>query len=187
MADGRIVVLDACVLVQAPLRDTLLRLAEPPALYRPRWSDEIIIEMKRTLETRIGLPRTKTAYLERELRRHFADCWVTGFEHMVGKMTNDPKDHHVLAAAVCGSVRKIVTFNKRHFPSASTSPWSIEAVGPSAFLEELYADAPAIVMERIRQQAADLDRSLSDQLTVLAKAVPSFVETIRRELELKGD
>ncbi len=56
-------VMDACVLVQAPLRDTLLRLAEPPRLYIPRWSDEIIAETVRTLENRIGLSAQKTAYL----------------------------------------------------------------------------------------------------------------------------
>ena len=56
-------VLDACVLVQAPLRDTLLRLAEPPRLYIPQWSDEIIAETVRTLENRIGLSAQKTEYL----------------------------------------------------------------------------------------------------------------------------
>ena len=181
MAGERIAVLDACVLVQAPLRDTLLRLAEPPALYQPRWSGEIIAEMKRALESQIGLVPAKTAYLERELRRHFSECWVTGFESLVHKMTNDPKDRHVLAAAVRTNAQTIVTFNKRHFPPVATSPWNIEAVGPSAFLETLYVAAPAIVVERIRQQAADLDRTLSEQLTVLAKAVPSFVEILRRD------
>ena len=54
MPDEPIALLDGCVLVQAPLRDTLLRLAEPPRLYQPCWSEEIISEMKRTLENRIG-------------------------------------------------------------------------------------------------------------------------------------
>ncbi len=172
-------VLDACVLVQAPLRDTLLRLAEPPALYQPRWSDEIIGEMKRALETKFGLPPTKTAYLERELRRHFKDCWVTGYEPLVRKMTNDPKDRHVLAAAVRANAQTIVTFNKRHFPPAATSSWNVEAVGPSVFLERLYTAAPDIVLDRIRHQATDLHRPLSEQLDVLAKAVPSFVDILR--------
>ncbi len=187
MRGERVAILDACVLVQAPLRDTLLRLAETPALYQPRWSDEIIAEMKRALQTQIGLAPAKTAYLERELRRHFADCWVTGFEPLVREMTNDPKDRHVLAAAVRANAQTVVTYNKRHFPPTATSPWNIEAVGPSAFLEELYAAAPAVVMERLRQQAIDLERSLSEQLPVLAKAVPTFVEVIRRDLQMEGD
>ncbi len=55
-------------------------------------------------------------------------------------MTNDPKGRHVLAAPVRASAQAVVTFNKRHFPPAATGPWKIEAVGPSAFLEALYAD-----------------------------------------------
>ena len=187
MQGSRIAILDACVLVQAPLRDTLLRLAEPPSLYQPLWSEEIIIEMKRALEKQIGLAPTKTAYLVRELRRHFQDSWVEGFEPLVPKMTNDAKDRHVLAAAVHGGAHVVVTFNKRHFPTVSTSPWNVEAVGPAAFLEELYLAAPVIVRDRIQQQATDLRRSLATQLAVLAKAVPSFVEIVRRDLKLKGD
>jgi hypothetical protein len=50
------VILDACVLVNAALRDTLLRLAEPPCgLYLPRWTEDIIEETKRTLEAKLGL------------------------------------------------------------------------------------------------------------------------------------
>ena len=187
MQSQRIAILDACVLVQAPLRDTLLRLAEPPSLYQPLWSDEIIKEMKRALEKQIGLAPAKTAYLERELRRHFQDSWVSGFEPLIGKMTNDPKDRHVLAAAVHGRAQTIVTFNKRHFLPTATSRWNVQAVGPAAFLEELYTAAPAVVGERIQQQATDLSRSLAAQLNVLAKAVPSFVEVFRRDLKQKGD
>lgn len=187
MADERIAILDACVLVQAPLRDTLLRLAEAPGLYQPRWSSDIIAEMKRALETKLGLPTAKTAYLERELRRHFAECWVDGYEPLARRMTNDPKDRHVLAAAVQGKAQNIVTYNKRHFPPEATWAWGVEAIGPSAFLEELYAHAPGVVIEKIRQQAGDLKRSLPEQLTVLAKAVPSFVQTLHRDLKLEGD
>ena len=130
---------------------------------------------------------SKTAYLERELRRHFRDSWVTGFEPLIRKMTNDEKDRHVLAAAVRAGAQTIVTFNKRHLPPASTSRWDVEAVGPAAFLEDLYLEAPAVVTERIQQQAANLGRSLTGQLEVLAAAVPSFVDVVRRNLARKGD
>ncbi len=181
----RIAVLDACVLVQAPLRDTLLRLAESPGLYRPRWSDAIIIETMRVLERQIGLAPSKTAYLERELRRHFRESWVTGFEPLIVKMTNDPKDRHVLAAAAQAGADTIVTFNKRHFPLHSTAPWNVLAIGPTTFLEDLYAISPQIVQQRIQQQASDLDRSIGAQLDVLSKAVPSFVEIIRPDFGRK--
>ena len=40
-----VAVLDACVLVTMPVADTLLRLAEPPALYEARWTEEILAEV----------------------------------------------------------------------------------------------------------------------------------------------
>ena len=52
MTKDYLVVLDACVLVSAGLRDTLLRLAESPRLYVPKWSEDIIEEMARTLRER---------------------------------------------------------------------------------------------------------------------------------------
>jgi hypothetical protein len=71
------VVLDACVLIPAPLRDTVLRLAEHPRLYLPRWSDTTIDETVRNLQSRIGLSKEKTTYLIEQMRKHFADAWVT--------------------------------------------------------------------------------------------------------------
>src|ERR1017187_1681574 len=59
-----LVVIDACVLANFSLCDTLLRLAEPPRLYEPRWSEEIIRETTRTLELKLGWPSALTAHLE---------------------------------------------------------------------------------------------------------------------------
>ena len=114
-----LVVLDACVLVQAPLRDTLLRLAEEPRFYLPRWSDEIIAEMVRTLQSQFGLASEKTTHLVDELKKHFGDAWVTNYEPFVSHMTNHPNDRHVLASAVRCGAQVIVTYNKRHFPMRS--------------------------------------------------------------------
>ena len=44
-----VVVLDTCVLAPMPLCDTLLRLAEDPAFYMPRWSAGILDELRRVL------------------------------------------------------------------------------------------------------------------------------------------
>jgi len=44
MTGGPLVVLDACVLANFSLCDTLLRLAEPPRLFEPKWTEEIISE-----------------------------------------------------------------------------------------------------------------------------------------------
>lgn len=182
MTTDFLVVLDACVLIQAPLRDTLLRLAEPPRLYVPRWSDEIIAETVRNLGGRIGLSNEKTAYLVEQLRQHFGDSWVTGYELLTDRMANHPKDRHVLAAAVKCGASVIVTYNKRDFPAAATEPWGVEIQGPSIFLKHQYDLNPSVVVDKLHAQARNLGRTLPEQLAVLRNAVPSFVDAICQDL-----
>jgi len=176
------VVLDACVLVPASLRDTLLRLAEHPRLYLPRWSDEIIAETVRNLQGQIGLPPGKTAYLVDQMRKHFGDAWVTGYEPLIEQMRNHPKDRHVLAAAVKCGASVIVTYNKRDFPVAATEPWGVEIQGPSTFLRHQYDLNPSVVVDKLHAQARNLGRTLPEQLAVLRVAAPSFVEAICEDL-----
>jgi len=71
MTGAPLVVLDACVLANFSLCDTLLRLAEPPRLFEPKWSEEIVRETTRTLESKLRWPSSLTAHFEAELRVHF--------------------------------------------------------------------------------------------------------------------
>lgn len=176
-------VLDANVLVQAPLRDTLLRLAEGPELYRPLWSAEIMAEVQRTLGGQFNIAPSRIAHLESTLREHFPEAWIEGFEPLVSAMTNDAKDRHVLAAAAHAKARLLVTYNLKHFPPGATQPWRVTAVGPSLFLKNLYASDPHSVLEVLREQAANIKRMFVDQLRVLHKAVPAFVEVVCRDTQ----
>jgi hypothetical protein len=86
MSAGPLVVLDACVLANFSLCDTLLRLAEAPPLYEPRWPAEVIAETVRTLELKLGWPAVLTSYFQSELLSHFGECvgdgpWATDFPH----------------------------------------------------------------------------------------------------------
>jgi hypothetical protein len=74
MTDAPLVVLDACVLANFSLCDTLLRLAEAPRLFEPKWSEEIIRETTRTLESKLRWPSSLIAYFEAELRAHFSEA-----------------------------------------------------------------------------------------------------------------
>src|SRR5436309_3551093 len=98
-----------------PLADTLLRLAGPKRLYLPKWTDQIMSEVNRNLAKKFELTDEQVAYRESELRRHFPEAWVEGYEDLVSAMTNDPKDRHVLAAAVRCNAEVIVTLNRKDF------------------------------------------------------------------------
>jgi hypothetical protein len=53
-------------------------------------------------------------------------------------MTDDPRDGHVLAAAVASEAQAIVTFNLKDFPPEACEPFAIEAIHPDDFLLDLY-------------------------------------------------
>ena len=172
------VILDACVLVNAALRDTLLRLAEPPcSLYLPRWTQEIMDETKRTLELKLGLTALQTAHLFRELEIHFADAWVKGYESIIPAMTNHPKDRHVLAAAVVSGAQTIVTFNLKDFQTENLAPWNIEVQSPDQFLVHQYHLDPATVFAVVKQQAAQ-HGGWERLMGIHSKTVPEFVSLL---------
>lgn len=81
------VVLDACVLANFALCDTLLRLAEPPRLFEALGSEEIIRETLRTLTLKLHWPQPLAAHFHSELRENFEDAWIRGYEALVPQMT----------------------------------------------------------------------------------------------------
>ena len=172
------VVLDACVLANFSLCDTLLRLAEPPRLFEPKWSEQIIRETTRTLGSKLGWPSALTAHLEAELRAHFSEAWINDYEPLIPRMTNDEKDRHVVAAAVHGGARIIVTFNLRHFMPAHLKPWGVRALHPQSFLIGILRQEQPLVMAKLEQQAADRGRSLQQLLDILSATVPDFVAAV---------
>ena len=187
MKGERTVLLDACVLVPMPLADTLLRLATGPRLYRPKWSDQIMVEVSRTLQEDFSLSVQKAIYRENEIRRHFPEAWIDGYEDLIPAMTNHPKDRHVLAAAARAGAKVIVTYNLKDFPLSSLAPYSITAQGPSTFLKTLYGTAPSVVMQTLEAQAAAIGKNMHYLLSRLRINVPAFVATIEGTMSGTGE
>jgi PIN domain len=177
------VMLDACVLIPMPLADTLLRLAASPGLYHPKWTDQIMMEVNRTLQEKFGLSVEKAEYRENEIRRHFPEAWVDGYEDLIPAMTNQERDRHVLAAAVRARAEVIVTYNAKDFPPSSLAPYSIVAQGPTTFLQNLYELDPAAVLNVLNKQAAAIDQTLAYLLGKLRINAPGFVATLQSALD----
>ena len=181
-------IIDACVLVQAAVRDTLLRLSER-RLFLCRWTDEIIDEVVRTLQNKLHRTPEQTDYLVSELRTYFPDAWVEpGYKQLVSAMPNAPKDRHVVAAAVKGSCEVIVTYNLKHFPKDPLRTLDIPAMTPDEFLLGLYFLNPEIVVHELHEQGAALNvkKSLSEVLTSLERCqCNKFSELIREKHNIK--
>ncbi len=173
-------VLDANVLVPVSLTDTLLRSAEHRR-YVPLWTDAILDEVIRNV-ARLH-PEHGTDSANRRVRfmnTAFPDAMVTGWEHLEADMTNDPKDRHVLAAAVETGAEVIVTNNTSDFPDSACHPYGISVMRADSFLCEIWSTEPELAKTMIEEQAASLrGHTFESLLDVLAVHMPTFVTQVR--------
>lgn len=172
-----IVVVDANVLFPLTLRDTVLR-AAAAGFYQLRWSAEILDEMERNLVSKGTVAADKAARLRTTMEKFFPEAQVTDYEALIPAMKNDPKDRHVVAAAVRAGAQVIATANLKDFVSL---PDGIEAQSPDAFLCNLFDLDPAAFIDMLRDQAADLVKppvTFEDLLERLRRVVPDLVQAV---------
>lgn len=177
-----VVVLDACVLFPPSLRDTLLRAADA-SLYRMQWTDDILEEVRRNLVNKRHVPEEKAQRLIDIMRRQFPEATITQHTSIIDAMPNDPKDRHVLAAAVISRAQVIVTQNLRDFSQEVLAPFEVEAQSPDEFLIHLFHRNSEHVLEIVEDQAASLrnpPRTIVELLDKLAQHAPNFVDLIRQ-------
>jgi predicted nucleic acid-binding protein len=176
------VVLDACVLVPMPLCDTLLRLAEEPATYRPLWSGEILLEVGDALENKLKRTAFQRQRRLDSMRGAFPDAEVDVPVDLAKALTciPDPNDRHVVAAAISGSARAIVTFNTRHFPSDCLEEYGLVCRTPDEFLVRQFQLFPESVLEKLDSQAAALRQQRSFIAERLQRIAPSFSRLLER-------
>jgi len=177
------VLIDACVLANYGVCDLLLRLAERPRLYLPHWSDEVLAEVRRTHVVKLGWPEELADSYQTEIRKAFPEAIVSGYEPVLEKLTNDPKDRHVLAAAVWGDCPLILTFNLRHFPKESLAAWNVCAEHPQDYLLVLYGMDPKQVMACLGEIAGRRRMEIEDVLIKLGKSIPAFASKVLDDLE----
>lgn len=180
-ADYRIF-LDACVLANFGVCDLLLRLSERPRLIVPSWSAEVMAEVRRTHVEKLGWPPTVADSFQAQVRVAFPDAEVAGYESLLPALTNDPKDRHVLAAAIRGDCPLILTFNLKHFPAESLQPWNVSASHPQDYLLILYEMEPTQVTACLGEIAGRRGIEVQDVLILLGKALPAFAQRLLDDL-----
>jgi predicted nucleic acid-binding protein len=173
-----IAILDANVLFPLTLRDTLLR-AAATGFFQLRWSADILDEVERNLVSTGTVPADNAARLRATMERYFPEAAVIGHRRRIGSLHNDPKDRHVVTAAVEAGAQVIVTSNLKDFVPL---PDGLEAQSPDNFLCDLFESDPASFIELLREQASDLQRppvTFDELLARLDRVVPEFVSAVR--------
>jgi predicted nucleic acid-binding protein len=176
------VVVDACALFPVSLCDTLLRAAAAD-YFQLHWSAEILDEARRNLG-KTGISADKAAMRFAQMERAFPEAMVTGHEPLIDAMLNDPKDRHVVAAAVKAGAQVIVTSNLCDFV---TLPDGIEAQSPDDFLGNLFDLDPDRFVALLQDQAKALKRppvTFAQVLAALAKTAPAFAALVSEHVGL---
>jgi PIN domain len=179
--------LDACVLYPVGVRDLLLCVAERE-VYVPYWTDDILDEMERNVVADGRASADRMAVMRQQMNTAFPAALIEGYAALIPVMTNNPKDRHVLAAAVRGAIGLIVTENVSDFPPSACQPYEIEVQTADEFLSDaLDQDPPAVIgavhtmaTKRRRPPTSPLDllTALSPRLAVFtAEAIP-LLDTI---------
>jgi len=177
-------------LIPAPvpiaLADLVLRLAEAKS-FRVLWSAEILEELERNLATKIGLSPVAARKRTDAMRTHFPDALVEDYESFRDAMTCDPKDRHVLAAAVRANAEVLVTFNIKDFPATAVKPYDIDVVRPDDFLLDQMDLGPATVLQCLQQQVSAYQNPNVTLGELLAHfetlGLPLFVAAVRERLQ----
>ena len=180
------VVLDACVLYPAPLRDLLMRLALTD-LFKAHWTDQIHEEWINALLRQNKHKREKLERAKALMDAHVKDAKVTGFEQLIPALElPDPDDRHVLAAAIKCRADAIVTFNAKDFPAAALEPFGIDILHPDDFIHYQLDLSPPLCCQAVRNQRLALknpEMSAEELLAVLQKQqLPQTVSRLREYL-----
>ena len=177
--------IDTCVLYPAYLRDTILRLANA-GIIRVAWTEDILDELQRNLAARIGpQPALRIVSL---IRQHFPEAIVTGHEALIPRMSNHPKDRHVLAAAIRAEAAGVVTFNLVDFDITRAGPQgdAVAPIHPDALLLHRLRHAPSLFLRTLEEQV-DGYRDPRMRVLDLASALercgcPDTAKEIRRRV-----
>lgn len=152
-----VVILDACTLYPAALRDVLMRLALHGLIFA-RWTDTIHDEwIDAVLRDRPDLTRERLQRTHELMDIHAEGSLVTGYEWRIQYLKlPDVDDRHVLAAAIEVEASIILTWNLRDFPEAAVASHGIKAQTPDHLLSSLFETGREDLMLVLRQARLSL-------------------------------
>jgi predicted nucleic acid-binding protein len=149
--------LDACVLYPAPVRDLLLYIADAD-LFEPKWSAQIHEEWVRNLsKNRTDLTIDSLKKTVNAMNRAFPEANVSNFAKLIPTLNlPDPDDRHVLAAAIQAGADQIVTFNLKDFPAEILKRYNITATHPDSLIAKIATEFPNEVFAAFSRQVEHL-------------------------------
>lgn len=159
-------VLDTNVIYPINIRDLLFWFAYYD-LYTPKWSNHIFDEWDEVME-RKGVPEQERKKRMEWANDAFPDALVTNYTGLIKGLTlPDPKDCHILAAAIKTNANVIVTNNLKDFPRDYLSSFGIIAKTVDDFLTDIIDLNPEKATMAFREMVLNRTNPDLDEYQVL--------------------
>jgi predicted nucleic acid-binding protein len=165
--------LDANVIRGQLTNDILLTLAEKD-LFQPRWSQEVLDEMRRNCPP--GVSEERIDRRIDAMKTYFPEAMTRGHEGLTAEMQADAKDQHVLAAAVHSKSAVLVTDNVKDFHPPSTGPHKMPVERLSQFLNRKLDEHPDRVQAALQGMVAGNRRD--------PRTMPALIDKMAAQSEL---
>ncbi|ANH05802.1 PIN domain-containing protein [Shinella sp. HZN7] len=156
--------IDACTLASVLRRNLLLSLAEAE-FFRVRWSAIVLDETQKAIEKMLAErgsddPAARALRHRQAMEAAFEDAMVAEFEafECVCPGLPDPKDTHVVAAALKTQAAIIVTENLSDFPKDMLAPLGLEVRSADAFIADTVALETGRAVAAIRRMRERLKK-----------------------------
>ena len=158
--------LDTNVLYPIVIRDLLFWFAHFD-MYTPLWSDHIFLEWEKVFESK-GIEKSKIRNSISLTKKAFPDAIVENYEFLIPTLNlPDPKDNHVLAAAIKAKADVIVTHNLKDFPQDYLDTFSIKAKAPDDFITDVIDLNPVEALKAFREMVLNKKNPDLDEFEVL--------------------
>lgn len=159
-------VLDTNVIYPIEIRDLLFWFAHYD-LFTPKWSEHIFDEWREVMK-RKGVDEKEAERRVMRANLAFPDALVTNYSGLIkGLELPDPKDRHVLAAAIKTNANVIVTNNLKDFPTEYLRSFGLAVKGADDFLTDIIDLNPEEAVKAFREMVLNRRNPELDELEVL--------------------
>ncbi|MFT4092144.1 MAG: PIN domain-containing protein [Niabella sp.] len=136
-------------------------------MYTPKWSDHIFDEWLRVMKEK-GVSKSESLKRVNKANEAFPDALVTNYSGLIDGLTlPDPKDCHVLAAAIKTNADVIVTNNIKDFPAAYLESFGLTAKTADDFLTDIIDLNPEQAIKAFREMVLNRRNPDLDEYEVL--------------------
>jgi predicted nucleic acid-binding protein len=166
-----ICVLDTNTIYPLEVRDFLFWLAYYE-LYSPKWSGHIFNEWIDVMK-RKGIAEQEIIRRVNKANLAFPDAMVLKYSHIIDRLClPDPKDRHVLAAAIASKAEVIITKNLKDFPIEYLRTFNVTVQTPDHFISKMLKEHPYQAVDSFNQMLKHRSNPVinkQEMLTILKK------------------